>query len=251
MKRKRFNGNFSYVKDIGKVRIANEDECRVVVNSAGCVLMMVADGMGGHNKGDFASKRTVEILCEMFKEKKTFINSFFAAQWLQRSIKSANSKIYNIQDKDSDYKGMGTTLALVLLLKNKLITVNCGDSRIYWVKNNDLVQLTEDQTYVNFLLRSGQITEDEVATHPDRHILTNAIGLFPSISIDLRIFNYSGEKIFICSDGVYNNVKKNDILNILNTKLSIADKAQSIISLGNYNGGSDNMSLVIRETTND
>ncbi|MBP5694310.1 MAG: Stp1/IreP family PP2C-type Ser/Thr phosphatase [Bacilli bacterium] len=251
MKRKKFEGNFSYKKDIGKVRIANEDECKVVVNGSGCVLMMVADGMGGHNKGDFASIKTVEILSEMFKEKKTFINAFFASQWLQRSIKNANSRIYNIQDKDPDYKGMGTTLALVLLLKNKIITANCGDSRVYWVKNNDLVQLTEDQTYVNFLLRSGQITEDEVATHPDRHVLTNAIGLFPSISIDFKVYNYSGEKIFICSDGVYNNVKKKDILNVLNTKLSTEDKAQSIISLGNYNGGSDNMSLVIWESFND
>ena len=251
MKKSRFLGNYSYKKDIGKVRITNEDECKVSVNGAGNVLMMVADGMGGHNKGDYASEKTVEIINEIFKEKKGFINAFFAAQWIQRVIKIANSRIYNMQDKNPDYKGMGTTLALVLLIKNKIITVNCGDSRIYWVKNNELVQLTEDQTYVNFLLHSGQITEDEVATHPDRHILTNAIGLFPSISIDIRIHNYNGEKIFICSDGVYNNVKKKDILNVLNTKLSVEDKAQSLISLGNYNGGSDNMSLVIWEAIND
>ena len=249
--KKRFNGNFSYKKDIGKVRISNEDECKVIVNGAGNVLMMVADGMGGHNKGDFASEKTISIIGEIFKEKKGFINTFFAAQWVQRIIKNANSRIYNIQDKNADYKNMGTTLALVLLLKNKMIVANCGDSRVYWVKNNELVQLTEDQTYVNFLLHSGQITEEEVATHPDRHILTNALGLFPSISIDLRVYNYSGETIFICSDGVYNNIKKRDILNVLNTKLSVEDKAQSLISLGNFNGGSDNMSLVIWEAVND
>ena len=213
--------------------------------------MMVADGMGGHNKGDFASEKTISIIGEIFKEKKGFINTFFAAQWVQRIIKNANTRIYNIQDKNADYKNMGTTLALVLLLKNKMIVANCGDSRVYWVKNNELVQLTEDQTYVNFLLHSGQITEEEVATHPDRHILTNALGLFPSISIDLRVYNYSGETIFICSDGVYNNIKKRDILNVLNTKLSVEDKAQSLISLGNFNGGSDNMSLVIWEAVND
>ena len=249
--KKRFNGNFSYKKDIGKVRISNEDECKVIVNGAGNVLMMVADGMGGHNKGDFASEKTISIIGEIFKEKKGFINTFFAAQRVQRIIKNANSRIYNIQDKNADYKNMGTTLALVLLLKNKMIVANCGDSRVYWVKNNELVQLTEDQTYVNFLLHSGQITEEEVATHPDRHILTNALGLFPSISIDLRVYNYSGETIFICSDGVYNNIKKRDILNVLNTKLSVEDKAQSLISLGNFNGGSDNMSLVIWEAVND
>ena len=249
--KKRFNGNFSYKKDIGKVRISNEDECKVIVNGAGNVLMMVADGMGGHNKGDFASEKTISIIGEIFKEKKGFINTFFAAQWVQRIIKNANTRIYNIQDKNADYKNMGTTLALVLLLKNKMIVANCGDSRVYWVKNNELVQLTEDQTYVNFLLHSGQITEEEVATHPDRHILTNALGLFPSISIDLRVYNYSGETIFICSDGVYNNIKKRDILNVLNTKLSVEDKAQSLISLGNFNGGSDNMSLVIWEAVND
>ena len=251
MKRKRFNGSFSYKKDIGKIRIANEDECKVIVNSSGVVLMMVADGMGGHNKGDFASKEVVEVISDLFRNKKTFINSFFTSQWLQRIIKVANTRIYNYQDKNPEYKDMGTTLALGLLLKNRLITVNCGDSRIYWVKGKELVQLTEDQTYVNFLYHSGQITEEEIATHPKRHILTNAVGLYPSLSVDIKVYKYSGEKIFMCSDGVYNNVKPSDILNVLNTKLSTEDKAQSIISLGNYNGGSDNMSLVIWEPIND
>ena len=179
MSTKKFNGRFSAKKDIGKVRIANEDETKALVDSSGNVLLLVADGMGGHNKGDYASKETINIISQAFKDKKGFFGLFNAVGFLKRILKVANSKIYRVQDEDPMYKGMGTTLALAFIYKNKLVVINCGDSRTYWVKNNELVQLSEDQTYVNFLLKSGQINEEQAIVHPERHVLTNAIGLFP------------------------------------------------------------------------
>ena len=149
------------------------------------------------------------------------------------------------------YKGMGTTLALAFIYKNKLVVINCGDSRTYWVKNNELVQLSEDQTYVNFLLKSGQITEEQALVHPERHVLTNAIGLFPSLSLDVKVYKYNGETVLLCSDGIYNNVSEKDILNVLKTKLNTEEKVESIINLGNYNGGTDNMSIALWESFND
>ncbi len=251
MSKKKFNGSFSFKKDIGKVRVTNEDETRVLINSAGNVLLMVADGMGGHNKGDYASKETIEIVSQTFKDKKGFISLFDAVSRLKRIAKLANSRIYRIQDEDLMYKGMGTTLSLVLIYKNKLISLNCGDSRTYWVKNGELVQISEDQTYVNFLLKSGQITKEEALVHPERHVLTNAIGLFPSISIDIKVLKYNGETVLLCSDGLYNNVSEKDILNILNTKLNTEEKVESLINLGNFNGGSDNMSIALWESLDD
>lgn len=251
MSTKRFNGSFSCKTDIGKIRVANEDETKAILNSSGNALLMVADGMGGHNKGDYASKETVNIVSQAFKDKKGFFSMFDAVSFLKRILKMANSKIYMVQDEDPMYKGMGTTLNLVLIYKNKLICVNCGDSRTYWVKNGKLEQISEDQTYVNFLLKSGQITKEQALVHPERHVLTNAIGLFPSLSLDIKILKYSGEKILLCSDGLYNNVSEKDILNILNTNLNTEEKVESLINLGNYNGGTDNMSLALWESIND
>lgn len=251
MNKKKFNGSFSCKKDIGKVRVTNEDETKVLINSAGNVLLMVADGMGGHNKGDYASKETIEIISQTFKDKKGFISLFDAVSWLKKITKLANNRIYKIQDEDLMYKGMGTTLSLVLIYKNKLISLSCGDSRTYWVKDGKLMQISEDQTYVNFLLKSGQITKEEALVHPERHVLTNAIGLFPSISIDIKILKYNGETVFLCSDGLYNNVSEKDILNILNTNLNTEEKVESLINLGNFNGGSDNMSIALWESLDD
>ena len=138
-----------------------------------------------------------------------------------------------------------------MIYKNKLVVLNSGDSRLYVVRDKKLVQLTEDQTYVDYLLMSGQITQEEAINHPKRHVLTNAIGLFPSLSADLRIHNYNGEPILLCSDGLYNNVSEQDILNILLTTNSVEDKCDSLISLANFNGGDDNITVVLWESYDD
>ena len=246
-----FRGNYCYRTDIGKVRSSNEDETKIVTNSSGNVLLIVADGMGGHNKGDFASFETVRIISEAFKDKKGFLNAYFASKWLKNITKVANSTIFNLQDQDVTYKGMGTTLSMALIMKDKLVLLNCGDSRIYIERKGKLIQLSEDQTYVNFLVKSGQISKEEALTHPERHVLTNAVGIFPSLSADVRILEYHGEAVFICSDGLYNNVREKDILNVLEMKIPTSDKVQSLISLANFNGGSDNITIALWETLDD
>ena len=251
MKKVNYKGHFCARSEVGKVRITNEDAVKVIVNGNGNVLLLVADGMGGHNKGDYASFETIRILSEAFKDRKRFLNSFDAIHWIKSIANIANTSIYNIQDNDINFKGMGTTLACALIYKDKLILLNCGDSRIYSYKDGTLKQLTEDQTYVNFLVKSGQITKEEALVHPQRHILTNAIGLFPSISVDLRRIKYEKEKLLLCTDGLYNNVSEKDILNILNTNNDVEDKADSLINLANFNGGSDNISLCLWEPIDD
>lgn len=249
--KKDYRGNYCYRTDIGKVRSSNEDETKIVTNSSGNVLLMVADGMGGHNKGDYASFETVRIISEAFKDKKGFLFNSSAARWLKNITKLANSTIYNLQDQDVTYKGMGTTLSMALIRGNKLIILNCGDSRVYIKKGGKLIQLSEDQTYVNFLVKSGQITKEEALTHPERHVLTNAVGIFPSLSVDIRTIDYNGEAVFICSDGLYNNVREKDILNVLEMNIPTSDKVQSLISLANFNGGSDNITIALWETLDD
>src|SRR5574344_303135 len=248
---KRFNGTYSYQKDIGKVRVSKEEECAVLVNAGGDILMMVADGMGGHKKGDYASKETISYIKDLFETKGHFVNQIDVLHWLRKDVRDANNHIFSISDGNEQYNGMGTTLVLAFIYKNKLIVVNAGDSRAYIFKSNLLNQITEDQTYVNYLYRSGQIKKEEIATHPKRHVLTNAIGLFPSISLDLKIYDYTGESVLLCSDGLYNNIKDQDIENILRTDQSTEQKVSTLINIANFNGGSDNISLALWETLDD
>ena len=246
-----YKGNYCYRTDIGKIRSTNEDETKVVTNADGNILLIVADGMGGHNKGDYASFETVRIITEAFKDKKGFLSTYTACKWLKNIAKVANSTIYNLQDQDVTYKGMGTTLSIALIIKDKLIILNCGDSRIYLKRDNALEQLSEDQTYVNFLVKSGQITKEEALIHPERHVLTNAVGIFPSLSVDVQVLTYTGETVFLCTDGLYNNVREKDILNVLDLRLPTNEKVQSLISLANFNGGSDNITIAMWETIDD
>lgn len=247
MARKYIEATIGFKKDIGKIRISNDDECRIVLNSYKEVLMVLADGMGGQNKGDYASSTTVNFLCEEFLKKPKFITYIDAMIWITNKIKKINTLLYNTQDKDENYRGMGTTLVVALLVGNKIVVINIGDSRCYLVNNKKLVQITEDQTYVNYLYKSGIIEEKDMATNPNRHVLTNSLGCFPSVSFDKFIINYTGQSIFLCSDGLYNNVSIKDIEAILNTTDETHIKVDSLIELANYNGGSDNISCCLWE----
>lgn len=249
--KKRFNGTYSYQRDIGKIRLTNEDESQICVNAKGDVLLMVADGMGGHKKGDYASHETINLIKDEFEMRRGFANEVDALVWIKKTIKKANNQVFTLGDKDIQYAGMGTTLVLALIRKARIYIANIGDSRCYIYKDDKLQQISEDQTYVNYLCKSGKITADEMKTHPKRHVLTNAIGLFPSVSLDLKILDYSGEKVFLCSDGLYNNVSIPDITNILKTDESTELKVSSLINLANFNGGSDNISIALWEVIND
>ena len=242
-------GSFYASTDIGKVRSNNEDFADKRINAFGNVLLLVCDGMGGANKGDYASKYIGKYLCDQFvlmedelKNEKQF------EKWLYKNINEANRHIYEKSKSKEEYKGMGTTLSVAIIMKDKLITAQVGDSRIYKLdENRNLVQLSVDQTYVEHLKNSKEISQSDISSHPDRHKLTNAIGVRKSALVDLRSFNYHNETLFLCSDGLYNNVSKSDIASVLKSKEAVDRKGKQLIAFGNANGGSDNMALVIWE----
>ena len=161
MKKKLYNGTFYYKKDIGRVRILNEDDTKIVVNAKSNVLMIVTDGMGGTSKGDYASLTTINTIVDSFKRHNGFLSLYTAKRWLISAAKRANRYIYVTQYKDKTYNEMGTTLVCALIYKDKLICLNVGDSRLYLYNNHELSQVFEDQTYVNYLYHSGQIAEKE------------------------------------------------------------------------------------------
>ena len=243
MKRKTIKGQFACKTDIGRVRITNEDQAFGLINSSGDVLLGVCDGMGGHNKGDYASRIATETIIEEFRNKNGFLNRISVRMWINKTIRLVNSKIYNEALSNPEYKDMGTTLVLALFYKEFLFIVNIGDSRAYSIRFNDLKQLTEDQTYVEYLYKTGKISKEQMATSSERHILMNALGTFPSASFSVNVYQNLKNPILLCPDGLYNNATEAEIHSCLRTDEGIDQKIDTLISIANNNGGSDNIGI--------
>ena len=240
-------GNFACKTDIGKVRMTNEDRAGAYTNAKGNILLIVCDGMGGQKKGEYAAQIALDIISESFLRKQKFLNSLSARNWLFSVVREANRKIYEEANKNAQYNNMGTTLSLVLIYKNTFFTVQVGDSRVYELRNHQLEQLTDDQTYVNYLYKTGKIKKEEMATHPKRHVLINALGMFPSVEFDFSSHPYMNSTLLVCSDGLYNNVSNQEILSVLRGKDATNQKANELITIANANGGSDNIAVAIWE----
>ena len=240
-------GNAFAKIDVGKVRMTNEDQAISLTSPQGYRLLCVCDGMGGHQKGDYASKLAADILCEEFEKIGKFLSVIFVRHWVFRTIKAINSAIYNEAQKSEIYHNMGTTLVLAFFYKDKIVTANIGDSRIYIVENDQIKKMTEDQTYVDYMVRTGKMTEEEAKVSEKRHVLLNAIGIFPSVSMDLRTIQNEKKPVLLCSDGLYNNASEREIHAVLRTKETPSQKVESLIKIANTNGGSDNIGIAYWE----
>ncbi len=247
MSKNYLSGTFSFKTDVGKVRLSNEDRVGIFTNTRGNILLVVCDGMGGQNRGEYAASIALRILKESFEAKRRFYTHFGALQWLRKTIRKANAEVFNIASSKDEYKDMGTTLTCCLILNDDFYVGHVGDSRCYILRNRRLIQITEDQTYVDYLYRMGKITKEEMKTHPKRHVLMNALGVFPACEMDTRPYPYMNETIMLCSDGLFNNVSENDIANILKSDDTTEQKVNELISLANSNGGSDNIAVAIWE----
>ena len=242
-----YKGSFAFKTDIGRVRVTNEDQAFVLTNYQGDVFMIVCDGMGGQNKGDYASKIALDYLTEAFQKKRK-MPILLTKIWLRKVIREVNSIIFNEAESNPTYSNMGTTMVAVLIQGRKMIVVNIGDSRAYAYDERGLRRLTEDQTYVGYLYRSGQIQERDLDSRPDRHVLMNALGIYPSVAYDLVVHPYLGETIMLCSDGLFNNVSQMEIKAVLATDERVGQKVALLISEANANGGSDNMAVALWES---
>ena len=241
-------GIFAFQKDIGRVRVTNEDQCAVALNNYGDVFLCVCDGMGGQNKGDYASKVAIDSMMEDFRAM-PWTPTFLLKNFLGRCYKKANSIIYQEATKNPAYRDMGTTCVTAFIRGDKILVGNAGDSRAYSYSKETLrlKRLTEDQTYVDYLYRTGKIQESEMSSRADRHVLMNAMGIFPSASFDIKTFAYEGESILLCSDGLYNNLSEAEIKAVLASSDRVDEKASFLISEANANGGSDNIAVALWE----
>ncbi|MDD2376236.1 MAG: Stp1/IreP family PP2C-type Ser/Thr phosphatase [Clostridia bacterium] len=238
--------------DVGRKREINEDYYLIRKIGTECDIYIVADGLGGYECGEVASKICAEsvydsILNEYSNIIKSKNKDKYISSMLKSIIKITNDKIFNLEKTDVKYKGMGTTLLVVFRYLNNLYYLSIGDSRIYYINKNlsEIVRLTEDDTYVNTLVKTNIITYEESKNHPQRHILTKAVGVFKDIEVDIsKIDDKLNGYILMCTDGVTNMIKKHELLNIFkDNEFDII--AQKIVEESNNRGGTDNITALI------
>lgn len=225
--------NFSYMTDKGKKREKNEDFLY-----ADGTLFIVADGMGGHNAGEVASRMAVEIISERLKGLKGNFR-----EEISDAVAFANSEIYKAAK--GEFSGMGTTADICIYDGKSLHIGHVGDSRVYLLQNGELSKLTVDHSYVEMLFRKGEITREEADNYPMKNMITRAVGVGNGITTDYYEKSVSeGDIILMCTDGLTNAVKENEIKEIIKAN-SPSDAAKKLIDTANANGGPDNISVII------
>ncbi|MGX7418480.1 Stp1/IreP family PP2C-type Ser/Thr phosphatase [Carnobacterium gallinarum] len=233
--------------DVGKIRKNNQDFAGQFDNQVGLKLVVVCDGMGGHKAGDVASEMAVSHLGHAWEET-NFTTAEEVTQWMLKQISLENERIVGKSNQFSDLDGMGTTLVAAVLFEHELVIANIGDSRGYLYSNQKLIQLTEDHSLVNELVKSGEITSEAAANHPRKNVLTRSLGVSSEIDIDITIFQILPEDILLlCSDGLTNMVTDDTILNILSEKILLEDKVESLVTLANEQGGADNITVLLAD----
>jgi len=238
---------FSAYSDIGKVRKENEDSFYIPNPEDDIKLFLVADGIGGKSHGKFASMMAIEEIIKFFI--KEYNNYSDYAQLLTDAIKYANNSVLDLANSREDFSGMGTTLVAGLIKNDELILSNAGDSRCYIVRKGIISQLTVDNSYVQYLLEQGAISTEEAHNHPQRNLITKAIGLENNIDVDIdSIKLYPGDILLLCTDGLTSMLSDEEILHIVLKKKSNIEKAtESLVNKAKDNGGTDNITAILVE----
>ena len=233
-----------YMTDSGRVRSHNEDSVTILKNDSGEYLLVVADGMGGHRKGEVASSIVVSHLGKRFNDTPSIGTKLDAVNWLNDNINEINQAIIDYGEQNSDSKGLGTTVVTALLTKNYLIFGNIGDSSGYVLKNGKLHKVTHDHTLVNLLVDTGSLTEDEAKTHPKKNVLMRALGAAEKCELDIFDVDMGVDAIMLCSDGLTNMLTDEQIERVLmDEELEAEEKVEKLIMKCNSRGGNDNISI--------
>jgi len=234
---------FASLTDIGLVRSTNQDASAVFPFN-GNYLVMVCDGIGGANAGEVASFECINYFKNRITKDLDFNTLDEAKDFIEKEIQICNKYVANIESKKPQYKGMGTTLTGFLFTKVGDISFNVGDSRCYGIKNNRLYQITKDHSLVNDMVDAGELTIDEAKHHPKRNYLTNAIGIWPTIKVD--IFDVKEYDYYLaCSDGIHAYSEDKEIINIFKTNDKLKAISKGLVAMSLLKGGHDNITVVV------
>ena len=237
------------ITDIGRKRKVNQDYVYTQEQPIGNLpnLFIVADGMGGHNAGDYASKMTVETMTNQIRCSKD-LPSGNIASILGRAIDCANEYIRKKAKENPQMQGMGTTVVAATFQGKNLEIANVGDSRLYVANRKEIRQITRDHSLVEEMVRMGGIAREEARNHPDKNIITRAVGVSETVEPDFFTVELEeGDMVLMCSDGLTNMLEDEEIRMIINGARDIVEKAQELVRAANENGGKDNISVVLIE----
>ncbi|MUT66829.1 Stp1/IreP family PP2C-type Ser/Thr phosphatase [Paenibacillus sp. NEAU-GSW1] len=240
--------------DIGRIRQINEDRHWAGTLENGATLAIVADGMGGHQAGDVASQIAVNTFRDRMEKSaaKAGLTVEEGKMLIRQAIVGANDVVYDMASRNEQYYNMGTTIVAALLLDERAIIGHIGDSRVYQIAENGIVQLTEDHTLVNELVKSGQVSAEEAAHHPRRNVITRAVGTDAQVTVDILTTDLAaGDVLLLCSDGLTNMVSDEQLLRTVQEDgPKLSDKAEHLIQLALHAGGDDNITVVLIQADN-
>lgn len=233
--------------DLGQTRAANEDSCLARVlpfQGQKVALLAVADGIGGHRAGDVASRTAIGILeGQVVLSLGDGLSPLVA---LEMAVHSANKAVFDLAAGEERYRGMGTTLTTALLTREELYVAHVGDSRLYLHREDCCRQLTADHSLVGELVMNGELSPDEAKSHPQRNILTRAVGIDNQVKID--VFSQrlqAGDVILLASDGLFTLLNDDVIANHIATEQDLQQTAENLVAHANACGGHDNISVVL------
>lgn len=233
--------------DRGKIRKVNEDQIYLPEKQGEPLVIIVADGMGGHNAGDVASNTAVAEIVDYLKD---FETKDITEQNIRHAIIKANNQVLRKSMLKPEYTGMGTTITLAVLKDDMIIIGQVGDSRAYVYKNNKLKLETKDHSYVQHLIDNGNITEQEARVHPQRNIITRAVGLSTPVEVDTYTVKWKiGDSVMLCSDGLTQHLSDDDLSRILKETKSLKKAAKKMEQEALNSGGTDNISIVIAKNS--
>ena len=232
--------------NIGMKRKMNQDYVFASQDTVGNLpnLFAVADGMGGHNAGDYASSHAVRILVDEIRED----TDYNPVKVIRHAIETANTEIIEQAQKDEKLRGMGTTMVVATIVGQYAYVANVGDSRLY-VVDKQLRQITRDHSLVQEMVKMGEISEEEARNHPDKNIITRALGAEKTVDVDFFDLKLEeGCTILMCSDGLSNMVADEKIEEIISDpEADIDQKGSALLREANQNGGKDNIAIVLVE----
>lgn len=243
--------DFAACSDKGKSRLNNEDS--VLVDNA-LPLAIVADGMGGHNSGEVASKIAVDVTREKFsdmldtqvKPAEFDEEHSLQANQLAFAAKLANSVVFEAAGSAKKDKGMGTTLTAAFQKNDKIVIVHIGDSRAYFLRKKEIRQITEDHSLVMDHVRKGVMTREQAEKSPLQNILTKALGTQKNPTLDMyEISITQGDKIILCTDGLFKAISEKEMLNVILDEKNDETACKKLIEIANINGGPDNVTVAI------
>lgn len=232
--------------DVGKTRNTNQDSYAFGKFGDGVIWAIVCDGMGGANGGNIASALCVESVTNSLKKGyRSGMSESSVHNLMESAVATANAKIFDMAARSTKLRGMGTTVIIAIITQNCAYFAHAGDSRAYLLSNGELSQVTVDHSVVQTMMQSGKITAEEARVHPNKNVITKALGVEEIIEADYDAVDFSqNDKFLLCTDGLTNYISNDKIFEIIS--LNKPETAvEKLILAANKNGGGDNITAVI------